>query len=246
LYGPCFSFGKNYNGAVSELSPGPTGWKEKNLYDFCTHPRGGICQGGNYPGFQLSRDAAGNLYGVTMEGGVHKAGVAFELEHTAEGWKEHVLHSVPVFAGDGYYFTAGVTLDPAGNVYGTTLQGGNDGTVYRLSRQPDGAWKETILWNFPNADLDGGAPAGGLLFDKAGNLFGTTTCGGDPKCSCGVVFELTPLANGKWIYQVLHRFIGADGWVPEASMIIDDQGNLYGTASGGGAYGYGVVFEITP
>jgi hypothetical protein len=149
LYGPCFSFGKNYNGAVSELSPGPTGWKEKNLYDFCTHPRGGICQGGNYPGFQLSRDAAGNLYGVTMEGGVHKAGVAFELEHTAEGWKEHVLHSFPAFAGDGYYFTAGVTLDPAGNVYGTTLQGGNDGTVYKLSRQPDGAWKETILWTFP-------------------------------------------------------------------------------------------------
>jgi uncharacterized repeat protein (TIGR03803 family) len=58
------------------------------------------------------------------------------------------------------------------------------------------------------------------------------------------VFELTPQANGKWIYQVLHRFIGADGWVPEASMIIDDQGDLYGTASGAGAYGYGVVFEI--
>ena len=249
LYSSCFSFGQNYGGAVGELSPGTSGWKERNLFDFCLHPRNGICFGGNLPQYALASDTAGNLYGVTTEGGAHKVGVAFELELTAEGWQEHVLHSFLAFSGDGYPPSAGVVVDGSGNVYGTTFQGGNgdnNGTVYELSRQQDGHWKETILYDFHNADQDGGSPRGGLVFDKAGSLYGTTTAGGDASCLCGVVFKMTPQSSGKWKYQVLHRFTGSDGYSPQAGVILDDKGNLYGTTTEGGPGGYGVVYEITP
>jgi len=249
LYSSCFSFGKNYNGAISELWPGTHGWKEKNLFDLCLHPRNGVCVGGNYPEFRLAWDAAGNLYGVTTEGGVDKAGVAYELERTGGEWQEHVLHSFPAFSGDGYPPSAGVVVDGSGNIYGTTFQGGNgdnNGTVYELSRQQDGHWKETILYDFHNGDQDGGSPRGGLVFDKAGSLYGTTTAGGDASCLCGVVFKMTSQSDGKWKYRVLHRFTGADGYSPQAGVILDNKGNLYGTTTEGGPGGYGVVFEITP
>ena len=249
LYSPCFSFGKNYKGAVSELLPGSDGWKEKNLYDFCTHPRGGVCLGGNYPAFRLAWDTAGNLYGVTTEGGAHKAGVAYELEHTAGTWKEHVLHSFPAFDGDGYNFYAGLAVDSSGNVYGTTLQGGKNqgaGTVFELSPQQNGTWKETILTDFPNSRQNGAGPAAAVVLDKTGNLYGTTTAGGDPGCGCGVVFKMTRKSGGNWKYSVLHRFIGQDEWSPQASVVLDDKGNIYGTTAEGGANGAGVVFEITP
>jgi uncharacterized repeat protein (TIGR03803 family) len=248
LYG-YFTHGQNYNGAVGELSPGTHGWKEKNLFDFCLHPRNGVCLGGNDPGYRLAWDTTGNLYGVTMEGGADKAGVAYGLERTASGRKEYVLHSFPAFSGDGYPPSAGVVVDGSGNVYGTTFEGGNgdnNGTVFELSRQPDGHWKETILYDFHNADQDGGSPMGGLVFDKAGNLYGTTTAGGDANCLCGVVFKMTPQSDRKWKYQVLHRFTGADGYDPVAGVVLDDKGNLYGTTSEGGPAGYGVVYEITP
>jgi len=231
---------------VFELEHGADGWTEKVLYNFCPHrPQ---CRDGLLPQYGLTWDAAGNLYGVTTEGGVNKGGVAFQLEHTAEGWKEHVLHSFPASRGDGYPPSSGLTLDDSGNLYGITEQGGGSasGTVFRLSRQPDGRWKETILYFFPNGSRDGEGPAAGLVFDKAGNLYGTTSGGGDSKCSCGVVFKMTPQPSGKWKYTVLHRFNGADGWVPQAGVTLDDKGNLYGTTTEGGPGGYGVVFEITP
>jgi uncharacterized repeat protein (TIGR03803 family) len=248
LYGPCFSFGKNYKGAVSELSPGAHGWNEKDLFDFCLYPRNFVCLGGNDPGFRLAWDANGNLYGVTTEGGVNKAGVAYQLEYTADGWKEHVLHSFPASPSDGYNFFGGLALDRSGNVYGTTLQGGRigAGTVFELSLQQDGHWKETILYDFPNASHDGGGPAAGLVLDQSGNLYGTASGGGDSHCSCGVVFKMTPGSNGKWSYTVLHRFTGTDGYSPQASLTLDSKGNIYGTTTEGGPGGYGVVFEITP
>jgi uncharacterized repeat protein (TIGR03803 family) len=83
-------------------------------------------------------------------------------------------------------------------------------------------------------------------FDRAGNLYGTASGGGDPNCSCGVVFKMTPGAKGKWNYTVLHRFKGTDGWSPEASLVVDGKGNIYGTTVAGGAGSAGVVFEITP
>jgi uncharacterized repeat protein (TIGR03803 family) len=205
----------------------------------------------------LTWDTEGNLYGTTDGGGTGNLGVAFELEHTQTGWKEHVLHNFPAYSGDGYPPSSGLILDSAGNLYGTTLKGGSKrcdgggcGTVFRLTRDTDGRWKEIVLYNFPNLK-DGAGPAGGLAIDQAGNLYGTSgggigPCGGG---GCGVVFKMTPPApasTGKWTSTVLHRFTGPDGALPVAGPTLDDKGNLYGTTSTGGANGAGVVFEITP
>ena len=138
-------------------------------------------------------------------------------------------------------------MDSKGNAYGTTLQGGNSGTVFELSPQQDGSWKETILYSFPNPEENGGEPAGGVTFDDLGNLYGTASAGGDPSCNCGVVFKMTPHANGKWSYTVLHRFHGTDGVGPGYNLIFDKRfKHLYGTTVEGGSGGYGVVYEITP
>jgi uncharacterized repeat protein (TIGR03803 family) len=250
LYGP-MGPGKYGKGAVTELSPGSKGWTETYLYSFC--PKFG-CLDGDEPTSPLTWDASGNLYGATEGGGKGNLGVVFQLEHTASGWKEHVLHNFPAFSTDGYDPDGTLTLDQNGNVYGTTSQGGSypcDGSgcgmVFELTRGTDGRWKESILYNFPNAVKNGGEPMAGVTFDQSGNLYGTTSGGGDPSCRCGVVFKLTPSSNGKWKYTVLHRFTGTDGWGPQASLIFDkDYKHLYGTTTEGGANGAGVVFEITP
>jgi uncharacterized repeat protein (TIGR03803 family) len=243
LYGP-IGPGKYGKGAATELSPGSKGWTETYLYSFC--PKFG-CLDGDEPDSPLAWDASGNLYGTTTGGGKGNLGVAFELEHTSGGWKEYVLHNFPSSPTDGRDPEGGLTLDQQGNVYGTTSQGGRlgNGTVFELTRGTDGRWKETILYDFPDPFKNGGGADAGVIFDHAGNLYGTTPGGGDSKCQCGVVFKMTPGADGKWTYSVLHRFTGADGFDPEARLMLDSKGNLYGTTVAGGAGGYGVVFEIT-
>jgi len=243
LYG-AWGPGKYGKGDVFELSPGSKGWTETYLYSFCPTS----CLDGDEPTSPLTWDASGNLYGATEGGGKGNLGVVFQLEHTSSGWKEHVLHNFPTSPTDGYDPDGGLTLDQKGNVYGTASQGGSkgNGTVFQLTRGADGRWKETILYNFPHAFNNGGGADAGVIFDRAGNLYGTTPGGGDPNCQCGVVFKMTPGANGKWTYSVLHRFIGTDGFDPEAGLTLDSKGNIYGTTVAGGAGGAGVVFEITP
>ena len=131
-------------------------------------------------------------------------------------------------------------MDAAGNLYGTT-GGYNSGTVYELSLQSDGHWKETILHRF-HAGSGGNYP-GSIVIDAKGNLYGGTGYGGG-QCNCGVIYQLSPQANGTWKYTVLYTFSGYDG-TGGGPMIFDDKGNLYGRG-GGGAYGLGVVFEFTP
>jgi uncharacterized repeat protein (TIGR03803 family) len=244
LYGP-IGHGHYGGGAATELSPGSKGWTETYLYSFC--PKFG-CLDGDDPTSPLTWDASGNLYGATEGGGKGNLGVVFQLEHTSSGWKEHVLHNFPAFPTDGDDPDGGLTLDQKGNVYGTTSQGGSkgNGTVFQLIRGADGRWKETILYDFPDAFNNGGGADAGVIFDRAGNLYGTTPGGGDPNCQCGVVFKMTPGSNGKWTYTVLHRFTGTDGFDPEAGLTLDSRGNIYGTTVAGGAGGAGVVFEITP
>jgi len=240
--------GRYGKGAVTELSPGSNGWTETYLYSFCPTS----CLDGDEPTSPLTWDPSGNLYGATEGGGKGNLGVVFQLEHTSSGWKEHVLHNFPAYTGDGFPPSSGLTLDQAGNLYGTTLKGGNGGgfgTVFKLSRGTDGRWKETILYDFPTLK-DGAGPEGGLAIDKAGNLYGTSG-GGTGPCGgggCGVVFKMTPpkSGSGKWTYSVLHRFTGPDGALPVAGPTPDTKGNLFGTTSTGGANGSGVVFEITP
>jgi uncharacterized repeat protein (TIGR03803 family) len=154
-----------------------------------------------------------------------------------------------------YNFPCGVTgcepgsnliFDAAGNLYGTSPRGGttNYGVVFELSPQVGGGWSEAVLHSFSDNGHDGFLPQGGLIFDSAGNLYGTTTGGGEHKG--GTVFELVPAAGGGWTEYVLHNFgAGTDGSEPNAGLIMDTAGNLYGTTTGG-AHGYGAVFELTP
>jgi uncharacterized repeat protein (TIGR03803 family) len=247
--------GTHNAGAVVELSPVSGGWKETVLYSFCSERD---CRDGEPPEWGLSWDSAGNIYGTTKFGGNSQTqscrtsggcGVVYELTPGANGhWSHKVLHRFGAFSGDGQLPFAGVTEDDEGNVYGSTLQdgGSGDGTVFELSPNPDGRWKETILYNFPRAS-DGGAPFGGVVLDRVGNLYGTTSAAGDPVCDCGTVFKLTRRANRTWHYAVLHRFTGKDGYGPASNLVFDKSyKHLYGTTAAGGSGGYGVVYEITP
>ncbi|HWY54123.1 MAG TPA: choice-of-anchor tandem repeat GloVer-containing protein [Terriglobales bacterium] len=250
LYG-AFGRGTGHGGAISELIRG-SNWRLKILYNFCpTIP----CVDGESPNAVIW-DSAGDLYGTTELGGKGTTGdfgTAFELRHANGEWKHRVLHSFPAFQGDGEVLFAGLISDDAGNLYGTTNSGGKYtcsnagcGTVFRLSQDSQGRWKEMILYYF-KPGKNGNGPGAGLAFDSAGNLYGTTATGGAGSCGvgCGVVFKLTPKGDGKWVYGVLHRFNGQDGANPAAAVILDREGNLYGTATQGGPNGFGVVFEIT-
>jgi hypothetical protein len=128
-------------------------------------------------------------------------------------------------------------------------QFGGCGVIYKLTPVGHGKWEETILHRFVKFE-DGLAPMGTLTLDKVGNLYGTTVGGGGGAnvCfgGCGAVFKMTPNGDGKWTYSVLHRFKGSDGVGPQAGVVIDNRGNIYGTTLQGGADYYGVVFEITP
>jgi uncharacterized repeat protein (TIGR03803 family) len=247
--------GKLYgaNGGVWELSQGGNEWSETFLHIFCARQD---CRDGDNALAPPALDALGNLYGTTEFGGGNNApecsigcGVVYQVQALGGGkWKYQVLHRFAAFPNDGLMPQAGVTVDSKGNVYGTTLYAGETaGTVFELSPQQDGHWKEAILYDFPNFEKNGGAPVGGVTFDNLGNLYGTASAGGDPNCQCGVVFKMTPQANGKWTYTVLHRFKGSDGYGPGYNLLFDPTyKHLYGTTAAGGSGGYGVVYEITP
>lgn len=225
-----------------ELRPGSDGWKETILHHF------GVRKGdGAAPFAGLILDAAANLYGTTRGGGAYGVGTVYKLRRTASGWSEAILHNFDNNGKDGYTPGWGaLAMDAAGNLYGTTEVGGHTsfggGTVFKLTKLADGSWKEAILYNFESGST-GWGPGAGVVMDKSGNLYGTTIYGGS---GCGVVYKLAFAPTGKWTYTVLHTFTGNDGCQPDANLILDDKGNLYGTTATGGAYGGGVVFEFTP
>ena len=241
LYGTTHHGGVSGQGTVFELTPtGGGGWTEKVLYNFGKGTDGAAPEAG------LIFDAAGNLYGTTTFGVSHdRYGTVFELSPTAGGnWTEKVLHSFGSGA-DGTYPMAGLVFDTSGNLYGTCSQGGaygGWGIVFQLTPQAGGGWGEQVLHNFSDYS-DGSTPYAGLIIDVSGNLYGTTSSGGD--YYEGTVFELSHTAGGGWTHQVLHSFNYTDGGTPQAGLTFDAAGNLYGTA-GGGYYGYGTVFELTP
>jgi uncharacterized repeat protein (TIGR03803 family) len=230
---------------VYQIVPAPDGWTENVLYTFCSKTG---CSDGSatYAGVLL--DDKGNLYGTTFGGGAYDQGTVFKLKPMPDGtWAERVLHSFGGF-GDGRQPSNGaLTLDSTGSLYGTTQVGGKygAGTVFRLTRQPNGHWKETILHNFKGGKGGWDASAG-VVLDANGSLYGVTGLGGDSDCDCGVVYTLAPNPDGTWTYTVLHRFRGYDGAYPAANLVLDDKGNLYGTTEYGGSGGGGVVFKITP
>src|SRR5580692_545226 len=162
------------------------------------------------------------------------------------GSGERVLHEFGSHR-DGAYPEAGLTLDAAGNLYGTTSDGYffDNGTVFQMAPGPNGTWTETVLHSFNYTY--GAYPQGGLIFDGAGNLYGTTSNGG--AYAYGTVYKMAPVAGG--IKTVLHSFNGKDGSYPLSGLIFDPAGNLYGTTFGGDSScqppsGCGAVFKLAP
>jgi len=222
---------------------------ERVLYRF-RHRGGGILPEGG-----VIFDAAANLYGTTCgDIGFDKGyGTVFELTPGSGGtWSETVLHDFGTYVCP----YGGLVFDAAGNLYGTTIWGGkySNGIAFELAPNLDGTWNETILHEFGGPG-DGSSPNGDLIFDAAGNLYGTTYYGGTAikECQengigCGTVFELIPSQTGQWTEKVLHNFHrnGTDGVWPSAGLAMDAAGNLYGPAALGGPAGFGVVFELSP
>ena len=169
------------------------------------------------------------------------------LIFTSNSLAETVLHAFRSGGGDGLAPYGRLISDAEGNLYGTTELGGTSGAgvVFELTKsQGPGAWTETILYNFTGGS-DGSRPWGGVIFDSAGNLYGTTFLGGTS--NAGTVYELTPGQGGVWTETLLYSFAGgADGSGPQSDLIFDRSGNLYGTTTGGGSPGNGIVFELTP
>jgi len=259
LYGTTHGGGAYSGGTVFELSPkAGGGWTETVLYAF------GNGTDGAFPFGSLIRDAAGNLYGTTVQGNYADVnGTAFELSPAAGGgWTETVLH---VFGNgtDGLKPTGRLVFDGSGNLYGTTLYGGTGdcggtnpgcGTVFVLTPAAGGGWTEAVIYSFANL-ADGFDPTGNLILDASGNLYGMTNQGGSGAYGNGNVFELKRTKTGGWIKGTLHSFgnVAGDGSNPVGGLIMDAGGNLYGTTSIGGSTttcgggnGCGMVFELSP
>jgi uncharacterized repeat protein (TIGR03803 family) len=249
--GPCLAYGHLGCGTVFTLqNPGTLchtsycPWIETPLYKFS-----GGADGSTPYGATLVFDAAGNLYGTTFGGGsascTNGCGLVYKLTPAGSGWTESTVYA---FTGgaDGAAPWAGVTLDQAGNLYGTTSAGGafGGGTVYELSPSGSG-WTKRILHSFQLSQTDGASPFAGLIFDQSGNLYGATQYGGSG--GGGTVFELSP-SGGNWTFTTLYSFSGSGGGRakgPVADLVMDSAGNLYGSTAGDGVYRFGSAFKLT-
>jgi uncharacterized repeat protein (TIGR03803 family) len=251
FYGTTLLGGSGGVGTAFKLAPnGSGGYTESVLYSFTGSNDGAGPRAG------LTLDAAGNLYGTTHDGGgASNLGVVFKLAPNGSGYTESILHS---FAGvhDGNHPTASLIIDSSGNLYGTTGEvvesDVNMGTVFKLAPNGSGGYTESVLHDFTAIfpQSDGINPAGGLIMDSAGNLYGTTSYGtNNPEqtdLTYGTVFKLTPDGTGGYTESLLYNFLsGSDGAAPTAGLIMDTAGNLYGTTAGGGASNEGTVFKIS-
>ncbi len=238
--GSCY--GGNGCGTVFELKRSQGSWKEVVAFRF---PGG---DGGSRPA-GITLDGSGNLYGASTQGGNAGAGLVFKLSHSAGRWTENVLHA---FTGgrDGSSPQAGVVLDGLGNLYGTTVNGsgggcagGGCGLVYELKLVGNGKWMELVLHRFTDNAHDGSNPGTPLIFDSKGDLLGATCCGGP--YGEGTVFELMQNFDRKWNESVIEDFFSGSYGVSPGALVLGKDGYLYGPAAGG-AYGNGLVFQLTP
>jgi len=236
IYGTTRYGGANGAGIVFKLTQSGGVWTETVIYSFA----GG--NDGSSPAASVVMDAAGNLYGTTRLGGPANAGTVFKLSPTGTSWTETVLYA---FTGgtDGGAPQAALTLHGKA-IYGTTPQGGagGNGTVFEL-REVDGAWQERVLYSFAGGNNDGAYAYCQPVFDKLGNMYGTTASGGPNQA--GTVFELQPAGN-TWTETILHFFTGnSDGSNVDDGVIMDAAGNLYGLTLSGGQYTSGTAYELT-
>ncbi len=219
---------------------------ETVIYNFCSQTS---CVDGYTPYGALVADASGNhLFGTTYNGGTHGFGEVFELTNSGGTWTETVIYSFLGAANsDGAYPFGGLVLDASGNIFGTTYQGGpsSQGSVFELTKSGSN-WNETVLHAFQDVSgSDGYYPYGGLTFDAAGNLYGTTQAGG--KLGGGTVFQLKA-SNGKFTYKVIHGFTtsASAAYYPYGGVVVDPKtGNLYGTTYYGGlVWNAGAVYQL--
>jgi uncharacterized repeat protein (TIGR03803 family) len=246
LYGTTREGGSYGYGTVFEISPHAEGtWTESILHNFNNNGVDGF-----YPHAGLVADAAGNLYGTTTYGGAYRnCGAVFEMQKKSGGWSEAVIHSFT--SEDGQFPEDGLIFDGAGNLYGTTKFGGTlgNGAVFKLSPALGGNWQTAVLHSF-GAAKDGFYPVAGLAIDTSGHLYGTTTQSSANDDATGAVFELKPTPEGNWLEAILLT-LANDGYTlldgtPEAGVVLDSSGNLYGTAFDKGGFGFGEVFEVRP
>jgi len=239
LYGTTDQGGAYGTGTVFKLTKRADGsWTYSVLYTFTGSNDGGTPYAG------VTFDASGNLYGVTQWGGDDSSGVVFQLVPNSGTWTENVIYSFPAGSHGSISDQVGVTIDSAGVLYGTAENGGTYGlgVAYKLTPNSDGSWTYGVLHDFAGGS-DGSYPEeGNLVFDKSGNLYGTTIQGGAG--SGGVIFELVPQPGGSWKEKVLFSF-GSNGQdTPMGPLIFDRTGHIFGTAVNGGEGGYGTVFEL--
>jgi len=227
-------YGTTYNGfnpaTVFEMTNSGRGWKKRVIYRTPTSGAG------------LTLDSVGNIFLASYW-------TVLKLSRNDNGsWTGTVIHTFTGYPNDGYWASSHPVFDRAGNLYGATEAGGTSyGLVYKLIPHKDGTWTEKILHYFQGPD--GSGPAGNIIVDSAGNIFGTTDWGG--KNVWGTVFELTRAGNRGYEHKILWDFAGIDGANPEGQLLLDAAGNLYGTTSRGGDtfkdnYGFGTAFEVSP
>jgi uncharacterized repeat protein (TIGR03803 family) len=241
LYGSTQYYGVHSNGSVWELTQSSGSWKENILHSFNGTRDGYWC-------FGLGFDARGRLLGTTYGGGANNDGVVFHLAPLANGtWGETILHNFAGGNSDGNAPSDALTVDAPGNLFGTTYEGGPHltGTVFEMQHSSTG-WSEQPIYIFQGLPFgsghDGTNPTAGVIFDAAGNLYGTTSYGGSK--GVGTVYKLSPNGAGGWTETVLYAFTdGADGGHPNG-LIFDAAGNLYGVTSGHDTLGS--VFKLSP
>lgn len=237
----CYGGSSNW-GVVFQLVNNSGTYSQNTLYSL---PGDGVSDHGEGPSAPLAIDASGNLYGTTYYGGTDGYGTVFELVNNSGTYSAKVLYSFT--RASGINPQGNVIMDGSGNLYGTTSGGGaNDyGTVFELVNN-SGTYSFEVLYSFDN--LDGAFPVGGLTMDGSGNLYGTTSAGGASAAGgnygYGVVFELVN-NSGSYSQKLLYSFQGnGDGGYPDAGLVMDKSGNLFGTTTYGGVNGAGNVLEL--
>ena len=244
IYGTTY-WGGNGVGTVYELTPSGGGWTETVIY---SPPDNGT--NGSFPWSGVVFDKSGNLYGVCIEGGPASGictyggcGTVYQLSPSGPVWTVRLLYAFTSYYGADGSFPTSVITDPAGNLYGTTSRSDEGGTIFELT-PGNGGWTFTTLHDiFVGGNPSPAGPQDRLVMDAAGDLYGTTVQ--DGLSGYGNVFKLAP-SSGGWTYTDLYDFTGgSEGGYP-SGVVMDAKGNLYGTTSVGGAYGNGVVFELTP
>jgi uncharacterized repeat protein (TIGR03803 family) len=250
-------------GTVYRLSRGPSEWFLTTLHDFNGIPPDADYGDGAYPISRVIFGPDGTLYGTTYYGGeVGEGGVVYNLTLPRSNlcgtgycrWTETLSHRFS-HKEDGWDPGGGDLLfDKQGNIYGTTVSSTTRraywGTVFKMTRTADG-WSEKVIYGFPPNGDEGVTPNSGVIFGPDGNLYGTTSLGGDLGCDsggegCGTVYRLSRVGDN-WVNSVVYRFHGTtDGAYPFGGLVFDHDGNLYGTTTHGGAGSGGTVFMLEP